>query len=234
MRQMRLAWPPVTRNIKITLAVLALFWIGMVQFDAFVYDYMLVSREAVFERYYAWTLLTYALWHGTFSHLLFNGVALWMFGSEVDQRWSDTKFWTVSLLSALGGGLAVAGTQQILFALGVPINHPTLGYSGAVMGLVGAYCWYNWNRSMYFFFMRMTGKGLLVLFVGFDLFMVLVANQPISISGHLGGLATGLLLASEYWRPWKLERAYRRFQQTSKFDQPERTPREKADERWMN
>lgn len=234
MRQTRLAWPPVTRNIKITLGVLAVLWLGMVQFDDFVYRYMLVSREAVLDDYHVWTLLTYALWHGSFSHLLFNGFALWMFGGEVDQRWSDAKFWTVSLLSALGGGIAIVATQWVLSQFGWLRHPPTLGYSGAVMGLIGAYCWYNWNRTLYFFFMQMTGKTLLLVFIGLDFFMVLGANQPISISGHLGGLATGLLLTSEYWRPGKLKRAWRRFKQKRKFDQPERTPREKADDRWMN
>ncbi len=247
-RQLRLAWPPLTTNLKVVMGLLFILWVVQIQLTGpdgtFPRKYLGLSAMNMMEGR-VWTLVSHAFFHGNFMHLLFKGLALWLFGGEVDRRWSTTRFWRFTLLCLLGGGLTVLASQFATWGIYAWLGYdqitiarmlmtPTIGYSGAIMGLVAAYCWYNWNRSMHFFFMRMTGKGLLLFFIGIDLFRVLVANQPISISGHLGGLATGLLLASEYWRPWKLERAYRRFKQTRQFDQPERTPREKADERWMN
>ncbi len=224
MPQTRLAWPPVTRNIKFTLLGLLALWVAGVQWTSFVERYMLVSRRAVFVDGHVWTIFTYALWHLDFSHLLFNGFALWMFGGQLDRRWSSKWFWGFCLLCALGGGVAIVVTQ-LVFAT----NFPTLGYSGAVMGLAAGFCWHNWDRPLYFFFARMSGKWLLLLFVGIDLFMVLGARQPISISGHLGGMITGLLLVSGYWRPSRLKRAVERWKQKRQFQKHSRTP---TDKKW--
>lgn len=220
--QYQMAWPPFTRNLKITLAGLAVLWAVGVEFTAFVEEYMLVSRSAVFEQGHVWTLLTYSLWHFDFSHLLFNGIALWMFGGELDRRWGDKWFWGFCALCALGGGLTIV-LAQLIFGT----NFPTLGYSGAVMGLVAAFCWFNWDRPLYFFFVRMEGKWLLALFVALDFFLVFGAQQPISISGHIGGMVTGLLLVSGYWRPSKLKRAIKRYKQRQKFKKHSRTPDDK-------
>lgn len=220
--QRRLAWPPLTNNLKITLGVLAVLWIGAVEFTALVHEYMLVSRVAVFEQGYVWTLLSYSIFHLDFPHLLFNGVALWMFGGQVDRGWSSGWFWGFCALCALGGGLAIVGSQLIFGT-----NFPTLGYSAVVMGLAAAFCWHNWERQLFFFFARMKGKWLLLLFVGVDLFMVLGAREPISISGHLGGMATGLLLVSGYWRPKRLKRRIKRWKQRRKFKQNARKPEDK-------
>lgn len=222
--QTRTAWPPFTKNLQITVVALIILWVVGVEFTGFVDEYMLVSRDAVVGRGHVWTLLTYSLFHFDFSHLLFNGLALWMFGGELDRRWGDKWFWAFCALCALGGGLAIVGAQLIFGS-----NYPTLGYSGAVMGLVAAYCWHNWNRPLYFFFVKMSGKWLLLLFVGLDLFMVLGAQQPISISGHIGGMVTGLLLVTGYWRPSEAKKAYRRWKTRRNFRKQTKKP---EDKRW--
>ena len=205
--QYRMAWPPLTRNIKLTLGALFVLWIGTVQFTEFVFNYMLVSRDAVFERGQVWTLLSYAIVHRDFPHLLFNGLVLWMFGGEVDRRWGDKWFWGFCALCALGGGVAVV-LAQLIFAASVP----TIGYSGAIMGLAAAYSWYHWDRPLRLFgVIKITGKWLLVIFVAIDFLMVVGARQPISVAAHLGGMLTGLALVTGYWRPTKLKRAIKRW-----------------------
>lgn len=245
--QRRLAWPPLTSNLKITLGVLAVFWLAALQIvgsgtegfvhdlagltgEQFLYEYMLVSRETVLGEWRVWTILTYALWHTDFSHLLFNGLALWMFGGELDRRWDDAWFWGFCVLCAVGGGLAVV-LVQLLFGT----STPTLGYSGAIMGLVAAYCWYNWDSHLYVFFFRVKGKWLLGLFVLFDFFLVVGAQQPISISGHLGGMVTGLLLVTGYWRPRRLKRAVKRWKRKLGSGGPSRSPdRKTSNGHWIN
>lgn len=234
--QRRVAWPPFTTNLKITLGVLGVFWLAALQIAGpgsdgtqFLYDYMFVSRETVLEQGRVWTLLSYAVWHMDFSHLLFNGVALWMFGGELDRRWDPGWFWGFCALCALGGGVTIVVVQGLLGA-----STPTLGYSAAIMGLVAAFCWHNWNRAMYFFFVRLRGKWLLGLFVLLDILLVVGAQQPISISGHLGGMATGLLLVSGYWRPRRLRRAVERAAGDGASG-PSRTPdRKTSSGKWVN
>lgn len=227
--QTRVAWPPFTRNIKITLAGLAILWLVAFEATAFVRNYMVVSVDAI-ARGQIWTLFTHALWHMDFFHLLFNGFALWMFGGEVDRRWDDAWFWGFCAICAVGGGIAVVLSQAIFGG-----SASTLGYSGAVMGLVAAYCWHNWDRPLYFFFLRLRGKWLLPFFVLVDLFMIFGVQEPISMSGHLGGMATGLLLVSGYWRPRRLKLAIKRWKAGRSSGGSSRSPDRKTnDGRWLN
>lgn len=230
--QQRLGWPPFTKNLKITLGVLlAIFLVTVFAPVAndFAREYLWLSADQVVERGYVWTIFSYALFHADFNHILFNGVALWIFGGFLDEMWSSKKFWTFSILSALGGGAAVILSQLVIGG-----SVPTLGYSGAVMGLVAAYCWYNWDRRLNFFFVPMTGKTLLLFFVVLDIFFVVVAREPISIAGHLGGMVTGLLLVTDFWRPGRIKRWWRRRSMKKKFRAAQRDVDRKRDGKWIN
>jgi membrane associated rhomboid family serine protease len=206
MSQYRLYWPPLTRNIKITAIALFTLWLASVLIEPlglFVRQHMLVSSEAVVGRLQIWTVFTYALWHADFMHLLFNMFVLWIFGADIDRMWKSSTWWRFNALCALGGGLVVLVTQLVFGT-----QYPTLGYSGAVLGVVAAYAWYHWDRPLNFFFIPMTGKTLLLFFIVIDVLMVLFGREAISIAAHLGGMATGLLLVSGYWRPERLQKRY--------------------------
>lgn len=230
--QTRMAWPPFTQNIKITVIGLVgifLLTVFATPVNDAAMEYLWLSKDQVVEQGYVWTIFTYALFHADFNHILFNGLALWLFGGFLDQMWSTKKFWTVSLVCALGGGLAVVASQ-LVFGHSVP----TLGYSGAVMGLVAAYCWYNWDRRLNFFLIPMTGKTLLLFFVALDFFFVFVAREPISIAGHLGGMITGLLLVTDLWRPRRIKQWWRRRSMKKKFREASREVDRKRNGKWIN
>src|SRR3546814_17706119 len=62
-----------------------------------------------------WQVLTYAFMHGSFAHLLFNMLALLMFGAPLEHTWGERRFLTYFLVCVLGAAacqLAVgAGTM---------------------------------------------------------------------------------------------------------------------------
>lgn len=209
MAQLRMNWPPFTNNIKGLAVVLFLLWflsIPEAPLDDIVADYMLVSGDAVVGDLQIWTVLTYSLFHADFMHLAFNLIVLWLFGGRIDERWSTKKWWGFNALCALGGGIAVVVSQLIFQNF-----HPTLGYSGAVMGVVAAFAWHHWNRTIYLFFFPMKGKTLLLVFIAIDIFLVIGAREPISIAAHLGGMATGLFIVTGWWRPRRWKLAYNRW-----------------------
>lgn len=223
--QYRMAWPPFTRNIKIALVAMVVLWIVRVQFTGFVDEYLIISQRALYEQSfpYVWTIFTHALFHADFPHMMFNGLVLWMFGGDVDQRWDDTWFWGFCAICAVGGGLAVALFHYLF-------GGQTLGFSGAIMGIVAAYSWGHWNRPLRLFgVVEIKGKWLLPIFVAADLLMVVGAGRPISIAGHLGGMITGLLLVTGYWRPGKLKIAWKRWKAKRDTAKDVRRPN---DRRW--
>src|SRR2546428_2980662 len=70
--------------------------------------------------------------HGSWLHLIGNMWTLWIFGDNVEDRLGHAKF----LVLYLAGGVAAA-LMHIYTNLDSPV--PTIGASGAVAGVMGAY-----------------------------------------------------------------------------------------------
>ena len=55
-------------------------------------------------------LVTHMFMHGSFFHLLFNMLGLWMFGTMIERVWGPKRFLTFYLICGLGAGLAQMGS----------------------------------------------------------------------------------------------------------------------------
>jgi membrane associated rhomboid family serine protease len=72
--------------------------------------------------------------HGGWLHLFSNIWVLWIFGDNVEERFGHRRF----LVFYLAAGIAASGLHIITD----PHSHlPTLGASGAIAGVMGAYLW---------------------------------------------------------------------------------------------
>jgi membrane associated rhomboid family serine protease len=81
----------------------------------------------------AWlTVLTSMFMHGGFLHIAGNMLFLWIFGNNVEDAMGHVKFVVFYLL---GGAAALAG--QVAFDPNAAV--PTIGASGAVAAVLGAY-----------------------------------------------------------------------------------------------
>ncbi|MBD1869194.1 rhomboid family intramembrane serine protease [Oculatella sp. FACHB-28] len=78
------------------------------------------------------TLITSQFLHGGFLHLGGNMLYLWIFGNNVEERLGRVKYLIFYLLCGILASLA-----QWYFAQGS--NIPSLGASGAIAGVMGAY-----------------------------------------------------------------------------------------------
>jgi membrane associated rhomboid family serine protease len=125
-------------------------------------------------------LLTAAFMHGGFLHIAFNMYALFLFGPPLEAALGRVRFSVLYLVSALGGSAAS-------YAFSAP-NQPSLGASGAVFGLLGAF--FVVNRRM-----GRDNSGLFVL-VAINLAIAFVPHTNIDWHAHVGGLITGALVAS--------------------------------------
>jgi membrane associated rhomboid family serine protease len=139
------------------------------------------------------TLLSSMFMHGDLLHLGGNMVFLWVFGDNVEHRAGKILF----LAAYLGAGL-VGSLAQIMSDTGSPI--PTLGASGAISGVLGAYLvLFPGNRVTVFMFRFLTQVPALVaigIWIAFQVF----ANfaTPSGVGGvaylaHIGGFAAGVV-----------------------------------------
>ena len=126
-------------------------------------------------------LLTSAFLHAGILHILFNMFALAQIGPILENTLGRARYLALYLLSALGGSVAAY--------LLAPPGQPSVGASGAIFGLFGAY---------YVVVRRLGGEtNQIVVLLAINL--VITFTLPnIDWRAHLGGLATGAALAAAF------------------------------------
>jgi len=140
--------------------------------------------------FFPWQLVTYMFLHGGLFHLLFNMLALWMFGMELEHTWGSRKFLTFYLLCGIG-----AGITNLMVAPLIGQVVPTIGASGAVFGILTAFGMMFPNRPVYLYFLfPIPAKFFIVGWIVLEL-LYGVAGTPDGVAhfAHLGGAAIGFL-----------------------------------------
>ncbi|GIW89457.1 MAG: rhomboid family intramembrane serine protease [Isosphaeraceae bacterium] len=141
------------------------------------------------------TLLTSMFLHGGFMHLAGNMLYLWIFGDNVEEVLGHVRF----VLVYLGCGL-VASLTQILANPDSLI--PTLGASGAIAGVMGAYLvWFPLNRVRVLFgYMILEVPAILTLglwvllqiFSGIGSLGTVGTTGGVAYLAHAGGALCGI------------------------------------------
>jgi len=93
-----------------------------------------------------WTFVTYMFLHGGLLHLAFNMLALFMFGPPVEERMGGRPFLAYYTLCGLGG----AAFSFLLMQLR-PVDHPIVGASAAIYGVLLAFAWAWPDQPIYVF-----------------------------------------------------------------------------------
>ena len=181
-----------------------------------------LSPQAVFEQFAIWQPITYMFLHSTggLGHVLFNMLALWMFGTELERTWG-TRFFTKYYFIT---GIGAAATSLLLSLFVDAIYYSvTVGASGAIYGLLVAYAMYFPHRTIYMIIFPLPAR-VFVLIAGAIAFMSSLGGPGggVAHTAHLGGLVVGYLylktlrsrpmdeLKYRYLR-WKMGRARSRF-----------------------
>ena len=185
-----------------------------------------LQPQSVIEQLRIWQLFTYMFLHGSFFHVLFNMLALWMFGVELERMWGSrffTKFYFIA-----GGGAAL--TTLLLSFTPLPFadqlyRSVTIGASGAVYGVLLAYARYFPHRPIYLYFVFPIPAKYFVMIMG-AISLLSSMNGPgggVAHTTHLGGLVaaylylksgtgTNLMAEIKYrYLKWRINRMRRRF-----------------------
>jgi membrane associated rhomboid family serine protease len=158
-----------------------------------------------------WTGLSYALFHGSWSHVLMNSVWLAAFGTPVARRCGVWRFLLLASVTAFAGAL--------VFVLMNPLQAlPLIGASAAVSGMMAAAAWFAFSRPVWLLEGRLSepherpreslaatlANRQVLVFLGVwfatNAVFALIA-RPLGITdasiaweAHLGGFLAGLVL----------------------------------------
>ena len=137
-----------------------------------------------------WQLITYQFMHGSFTHILFNMFALWMFGMEIENYWGTKKFLTYYLLCGVVAGLF----QLFLTPLLGSSAAVTIGASGAVYGVLIAFGLMFPDRYIFLYFLvPVKAKYLIGFLIVLEFMLVDSAQSNVAHLAHLGGALAGFL-----------------------------------------
>lgn len=131
-------------------------------------------------------LITYMFLHASVMHIVFNMLALVVFGPELERSLGEVKFLIFYLLCGIAGGLA-----NSLLSMS-----PVIGASAAVWGVLVAYTILNPNQVLYLYFiLPVKAKYIIGVFFALELYYIIFgASDNVSHIGHVGGAVAGLLL----------------------------------------
>jgi len=198
-----------------------------------IFLYLELTPRAVLHGWGAYQLFTYLFLHSlnSFSHILFNMLALWMFGADLERTWGTRRFLRYYFTCGIGAGICVVAANA---AFGM-LDQPTIGASGAIYGLLLAYGMLFPDNMVLMSFLFPIKAKYFVMIIGAMTFLSSLSAPGGSVShvAHLGGMLVGFLYlrsslmkrrspgrsseslldsARGWYRNWKHDRARRKFE----------------------
>ncbi len=198
--------PPVTQGLLIANVVVFLLQqmlgqVAMAQLMLWPLDSGEYRPGASPYSFMPWQLLTYGFMHGSLTHLLFNMLALFMFGAALEHTWGNRRFLIYFLVCVAG-----AGALQLMVGWWTMANggaaYPTVGASGGVFGILLGYGMLFPNQRVMLMFppIPMKARTLVIVYGAISLLLGFTGMQPgVAHFAHLGGMLFGWLMI-RYWR----------------------------------
>lgn len=201
-RQITFGGGAVTPAVKLLLIINTGFFVIQTFVDHRIVMLLGLVPQLVWQELYVWQLFTYQFLHGGLFHLLFNMLALWMFGCQLERRWGSAFFVKYYFVSVVGGA--------ILNTLLIPDQvAPSIGASAGIYGILLAYGLIYPEQIVYFYFLFPIKMKHFVWIIGaIALYSSIASGQSgIAHLAHLGGMLFGYL----YLRggnPWERLKLY--------------------------
>jgi membrane associated rhomboid family serine protease len=147
------------------------------------------------------TLLTSMFMHGGIAHLAGNMLYLWIFGDNLEDRLGHGRYLLFYLLAGLLASLAHVFTSA---ALGDNLLIPSLGASGAISGVLGAYLLLFPRRRVTVILFRILTRVPAIVAVGLWFVFQLISGLGmlgggsqaggVAYAAHIGGFIAGVAL----------------------------------------
>lgn len=182
----------------------------------------------VVAKFSLWQLVTYIFLHGGLFHLLFNMLALFMFGCELERIWGGRRFTKYFFITGVGAGIC-----SVIVSPMSPVV--IIGASGAIYGILLAYGMIFPNRQVFLYFLFPIRVKYFVIIIGAIAFYSSITGAGAGVAhvAHLGGMIFGFILLkrnrlksdfeNRYLR-WKLDRMKQKFKVISRDEDEDKGP----------
>ena len=170
-----------------------------------------------------WQLGTYMFLHGSVFHILFNMLALWMFGTELERRWGTRYFLKFYFVTGIGAGALTVLFSLLPFGFAQQVHYSiVIGASGAIYGLLLAYALYFPERPILLIVFMVPAKICVAILGAIALLSSISEAGGTANITHLGGLVVAyFFLKSARIDPlselryrylkWKINRVRKKF-----------------------
>jgi membrane associated rhomboid family serine protease len=140
-------------------------------------------------------LATYLFLHADVFHILFNMLAVWMFGVDLERRWGTRAFVNYYAVTGIGAAICTLLVSLLPFG-GDTYLATTIGASGAVYGLLMAWAIVFPHRTILFLGVFPLSARVFALIMGAISFSQALnqgGGTTVAHVAHLGGMLAG------YW-----------------------------------
>jgi membrane associated rhomboid family serine protease len=217
--------PAIKALVIANVAMFILIAVLPAQISTGVVNLLGLRPSDVTERAWVWQLATYMFLHGGLAHILFNMLALWMFGTELERLWGTRAFVRYYFATGIAAAVTTIIVALLPFAATARMFYSvTIGASGAIYGLLLAYGLTFPNRPIYMYLVFPIPAKYFVMIMGAIALLSSIGDSGGGIAHitHLGGLVAGYaLLRGRGLRPadevryrflrWKMDRARKKF-----------------------
>ena len=163
------------------------------------------------------TLLTSMFMHGGFAHIAGNMLFLWIFGDNIEDRLGHVKYLIFYLLCGVIAGLSHVFATGVFATSENSLLVPSLGASGAISGVLGAYILLHPKRRVTVILFRFLTDVPAYVAIGIWFAFQLISGLGIlgggsqqggvAYAAHIGGFLAGLVLI-KFFDSGKRQAAY--------------------------
>ncbi len=210
-------FPPVVKNLLIINGLIFLAQMTYGESNPYKIENLLALHDVHSVYFHPFQLITYMFLHGGFNHIFGNMLAVWVFGSMLENHWGAKRFLQFYLITGVGAGLlhlgvlyiemepimaifrSLSGPEQLelINAPDFKVNVPTVGASGAVFGCLAGAAYLFPNRIIHInLIFPIKILWLAIIYGGIELMLAIKnsAGDTVAHFAHLGGAVTGIII----------------------------------------
>jgi membrane associated rhomboid family serine protease len=213
---------PISTTLQMLIGANVVVFVAQVLFPI-VTELLGLHPALVLHSFWIWQLATYMFLHGGVFHIVFNMLALWMFGAELERTWGTRYFLKFYFVTGIGAAVLTVLFSLLPFGFARSLqNVNIIGASGAIYGLLLAYAIYFPERPILLIVFWVPARLCVTILGAIAVFASLSEAGGVANATHLGGLLVGYLyLKGSHVDPisemkyrylkWKINRLRKKF-----------------------